>query len=115
MTAKSRYETLKTFRQRQLRRAYACAKLTIPSLIPQETEKTQKNDDIELEQPWQAIGAMGVNTLTAKMVMTQFPANSPFFMLRIGRKAREELLQLEGQEAEKFKAKLEAKRGSAEQ
>lgn len=108
MTAKSRYETLKTFRQRQLRRAYACAKLTIPSLIPQETEKTQKNDDIELEQPWQAIGAMGVNTLTAKMVMTLLPANSPFFMLRIGRKAREELLQLEGQEAEKFKAKLEA-------
>lgn len=91
-----------------MRRAYECAKLTIPSLIPHENEKLQKNDDIEIEQPWQSIGAMGVNTLTAKMVLTLLPANSPFFMLSMGRKAREELLQLEGKDAEKFKASLEA-------
>ena len=107
-SAKSRYDTLKTQRQRQLSRAYECAKLTIPSLLPEENEKPQKNDDIAIEQPWQSIGAMGVNTLTAKMVLTLLPANSPFFMLSMGRKAREELLQLQGEEAEQFKAELEA-------
>lgn len=107
-TAKSRYDTLKSKRQLTLRRAYACAKLTIPSLIPEENEKAQKNEDVQIEQPWQSIGAMGVNTLTAKMVLTMLPANSAFFMLSMGRKAREELLQLEGQDAEKFKAELEA-------
>ena len=107
-SAKSRYDTLKTHRHRQLSRAYECAKLTIPSLLPEENEKPQKNDDIAIEQPWQSIGAMGVNTLTAKMVLTLLPANSPFFMLSMGRKAREELLQLQGEEAEQFKAELEA-------
>jgi len=107
-SAKTRYDTLKSKRQRPLRRAFECAKLTIPSLIPQEDDKTQKNDDVEIEQPRQSIGAMGVNTITAKMFLTLRPANSPFLRLSMGRKAREELVQLEGQEAEQFKARLDA-------
>lgn len=105
---KSQYDTLKTDRQPTLKRAHECAKLTIPSLIPSETEQTAKNSAIELEQPWQAAGSMGVNTLTAKLVLTLLPANSAFFQYNMSRQAREELLQLEGKEAAAFEAELDA-------
>lgn len=107
-SVKSLYDSHKPSRHRYLRRAYECAKLTIPALIPDEKDRTQRNEDIALEQPWQSVGSIGVNTLTAKMVMTLLPSNSPFFMMRMSKEAREEVLQLEGEEAEKLKAEIDS-------
>jgi hypothetical protein len=113
--AKGLYSAWQTERAQYLTRAHECAKLTIPSIMPSDADQTKRNQDMNLEQPWQSIGSSGVNTLTAKLVMTTFPSNSPFFQLVMGRKERQELLQLEGEEAEAFKAQIDAKMQSMEQ
>jgi hypothetical protein len=115
ITAKQQYSKWQTPRQQFLTRAHECSKLTIPTLIPLESEQEQRNLDVQTEQPWQSIGSTGVNTLAAKMLLTLLPPNSPFFKLNMGRKEREELLQLEGPEAEAFKAEIEAALQSMEQ
>lgn len=107
-TAQEQYAAWQSVRQPFLRRAHACSKLTIPTLIPFETEQSQRTADVEIEQPYQSVGSVGVNTLSAKMLLTLLPPNSPFFKHSMGRKAREELLQLEGDEAEAFKAEIDA-------
>lgn len=71
------YEHLRSFRDPILERGRACAKLTIPSLL---TEDGHGQDD-DLEQPWQSLGARGVNNLSAKLLLTLMPANGSFFRL----------------------------------
>ena len=107
-SAQSIYSKWTGVRQQYLRRAHECSKLTIPTLVPMETEQSQRNLTVEIEQPWQSVGSTGVNTLAAKMLLTLLPPNSPFFKLNMGRKERQELLQLEGAEADQFKAEIEA-------
>jgi hypothetical protein len=107
-SAQSQYTKWQSVKAPFLRRAHECAKLTIPTLIPSESEATQRSQDIQVEQPWQSIGSMGVNTLSAKMLLTILPPNSPFFKLTMGRKERQELLQLQGSEADKFAAEIDA-------
>lgn len=114
-SAQSQYTAWTGARQQFLRRAHECSKLTIPTLIPIDSDQTQRSLDVEIEQPWQSIGSVGVNTLAAKMLLTLLPPNSPFFKLNMGRKEREELLQLSGPEAEAFKAELDAALQSMEQ
>lgn len=112
---RSRYTSLATDRQPFLNRAYQCSRLTIPTLIPRETERTDKNTIIDTPQPWQSIGAMGVNTLSAKLSMTLLPAQTPFYQLVMGAKEREELLGLEGDERAAMAAGIEAKLQRLEQ
>lgn len=108
ISAKTQYSKWKTGRQQYLQRAHECSKLTIPTLVPLEQEQEQRNLDIQVDQPWQSIGSTGVNTLAAKMLLTLLPPNSPFFKLNMGRKERQELLRLEGPDADQFKAEIEA-------
>lgn len=79
MTAAARYESLRTEREPYLRRARDASRLTIPSIIPEEgsTGTTQ------LDQPYQSVGARGVNNLVAKLMLAMFPPGSPFFRLSI--------------------------------
>lgn len=114
-SAQSLYSKWTGTRQQFLRRAHECSKLTIPTLVPLETEQEQRSLTVEIEQPWQSVGSTGVNTLAAKMLLTLLPPNSPFFKLNMGRKERQELLQLEGPEAEAFKAEIDAALQSMEQ
>ena len=114
-TAQAEYDKWTGTRQQYLSRAHECSKLTIPTLVPLESEQTQRNLDVQIEQPWQSIGSTGVNTLAAKMLLTLLPPNSPFFKLNMGRKERQELLQLAGPEAEAFKAEIEAALQTIEQ
>lgn len=71
------YERLKLRREGFLERARECAKLTIPSIL---TEEGHTQDE-DLAQPWQALGARGVNNLSAKLLLTLLPANGTFFRL----------------------------------
>jgi hypothetical protein len=113
--AKGLYATWSTERQQYLTRAHECAKLTIPSVMPTDQDQTKRNQDIDISQPWQSIGSSGVNTLTAKLVMTIYPSNSPFFQFTMGRKERQDLLKLEGEEADAYAAEIDAKLQSMEQ
>jgi hypothetical protein len=75
----SRYKKLESDRQPFLTRARENAKLTIPSLIPDEgVSGSTKFDD-----PYQSVGARGVLGLSAKATQTLMPPNEPFFRLDI--------------------------------
>lgn len=107
-SAKAEYTKLSTHRQQFLSRAHECAKLTIPSLIPFESDQSRKNQDVDIEQPWQSIGSTGVNTLAAKLLLTLLPPNTPFFQLSISRKQRAELAGMEEAEADELASTIEA-------
>ncbi len=78
-TAEARYRSLEIERQTYLSRARDCSELTIPSLIP----KDGFDEGSELYQPYQGIGARGVNNLASKLSLALMPPNSPFFRLMV--------------------------------
>ncbi|QEG13372.1 putative head-to-tail joining protein [Klebsiella phage vB_KpnP_NahiliMali] len=67
--AKSVYDTLKTDRQSYETRAEDCAKYTIPSLFPKDSDNSSTN----YTTPWQAVGARGLNNLASKLMLALFP------------------------------------------
>lgn len=67
-----------------LTRARAASALTIPSLLPPEGS----NDSTQLTQPYQSLGARGVNNLASKMLMALFPPGSSPFRYTLSKVAR---------------------------
>jgi hypothetical protein len=108
VTAQSRYEQLVTERNPFLDLARECAALTIPSLLPPDG-----SDGTNLPQPYQSVGADGVNNLAAKILLTLLPPGLPFFRLAPDEKAIDELVASAGDgvdvrgEIEKALAKYE--------
>ena len=86
-TAKERYLKLQQDREHYLDRAEECSELTIPSLI--KPEGFTSSDD--LYNPFQSVGARGVNNLASKLLLLLLPPNSPFFRLSITGDAKKEL------------------------
>ncbi|KPA96908.1 portal protein [Pseudomonas asplenii] len=72
------YNRLKNDRQPYETRAENCAKVTIPSLFP----KSSDNASTNYTTPWQAVGARGLNNLSAKVMLALFPLQS-WMKLRI--------------------------------
>lgn len=84
---KARYDQLAPLRDQIVDRAVECAEVTIPFLYPPNgTSQTQR-----LPTPWQSFGARCVNNLASKLVLSQFPPNTPFFRLVIDEPTRAEL------------------------
>jgi hypothetical protein len=98
-TARGRYENLRTDRDPYLERAREASLLTIPSLIPPEGF----NSTSRLYRPAQSLGARGVNTLSAKLLMALLPPNSPFFRMLVDPSVADKM----SQDAE-FKTQVEA-------
>lgn len=88
LSAAKEYTKLETKRQPYLTRAWDASELTIPFLLPRNGTLTQ-----DLPTPYQGIGARGVNNLSAKLLLTLFPANSPFFKFEIDDFTLQELTQ----------------------
>jgi hypothetical protein len=86
-TAKERYNKLIVEREHYLDRAEECSELTIPSLIKPEGFTSSS----ELYNPFQSVGARGVNNLASKLLLLLLPPNSPFFRLSITGDAKQEL------------------------
>lgn len=57
-------------------------------------------EESTLPTPYQGLGARGVNNLAAKLLLTLFPPNTPFFRLAIDDFTLQELTQQEGLRAE---------------
>jgi hypothetical protein len=72
--AKSRYSRLETERSPVLEKAREASDLTLPGLIPRDGQ----NDATLLAQPYQSLGARGVNNLASKILLALFPPGSPF-------------------------------------
>lgn len=106
----SRYAAIAPLRDQYLTRAHQCSKLTIPTLYPYDNERPKAKGQVaDTSQPWQSVGSSGVNALTAKLVMTMLPANSPFFQFVMGAQEREELLGLDEQEQQQAAAAIEGR------
>ena len=88
-TAKERYNKLITNREHYLDRAEQCSELTIPSLIKPDGFTSSS----DLYNPFQSVGARGVNNLASKLLLLLLPPNSPFFRLSIAGEAKKELEQ----------------------
>lgn len=73
--AKALYESLTATRQVALDTARECSRLTIPSLLPPDGT----NSTTILPQPYQSLGAYGVNNLAAKLLMALYPPGHSFF------------------------------------
>jgi hypothetical protein len=78
-SVKNRYQSLELQREVYLERARESSKLTIPTLIPEESTGSHTR----FSTPYQGIGARGVNNLSAKLLLALLPPNAPFFRLRI--------------------------------
>ena len=78
-SAKGLYSRLETDRQPYLSRARDAAKLTIPSLMPEDGHGSTS----KLKTPYQSLGARGINNLSSKLLMALMPPNAPFFRLRV--------------------------------
>ena len=98
--AKKTYDRLKNDRQPYIDRAVDCAKVTIPSLFPQENDDKSTN----YETPYQSVGARGVNNLAAKLILALMPPNSAFFRLGMSDEVLAEYMQ---QGKEDTKAQVE--------
>lgn len=88
-TCKQRYDKLATDREPYLIRAREHARLTIPSLMPEDNTTASTN----LYTPYQGVGARGVNNLAAKLMLSLFPPNTPFFRYSVDDYTLEELGQ----------------------
>jgi hypothetical protein len=80
MTAKQRYDVLSSDRSQYLNIAEQASKLTIPYLVHQDDNtKGARN----LITPWQSVGAKGVVTLAAKLMLSLLPPQTSFFKLQV--------------------------------
>lgn len=85
--AQARYDALSATRDHYLDRARSCAELTLPFLVPPE----DANETTQYNQPYQSVGARGVSTLAAKLLITILPPNFSLFKLQLEEKTKVEL------------------------
>ena len=78
-TVARRYSQLESERDTFLERGREAARLTIPTLLPDEGHSSSTI----YSTPYQGIGARGVNNLASKLLLALLPPNSPFFRLTI--------------------------------
>ena len=81
MSAKQRYDYLASDRSQFLDVARDAADLTLPYLIRGQ-EEWQKGARY-LPTPWQSVGAKGVVTLAAKLMLALLPPQTSFFKLQL--------------------------------
>jgi hypothetical protein len=94
--AANRYEQMRTDRTPYEDRARECSKLCIPTMYPMLGAGAATN----YPTPWQSMGARCVNNLAAKLLLSLFPPNTPFFALKIDDFTLQKLTQQEGMRAD---------------
>ena len=77
-TAAQRYDDLAQDRDYYLSRGRACARLTIPYLIPTSSEPVADTKET-FPVPWNGIGARGVLNLASRMLLGLLPPTQQFF------------------------------------
>ena len=80
MTAKNRYDVLAGKRSQYLNIAKQASELTIPYLVHEDDNTTGPR---KLVTPWQSVGAKGVVTLAAKLMLSLLPPQTSFFKLQV--------------------------------
>ena len=96
-TLQHRYNKLKTEREPFLQRAKEAAKLTIPSLLPDE-DCFIDSGARSFEQPHQSIGADGVNNLSSKLSLTMLPPNDTFYKFDVDKVKLKAAAEIDGRD-----------------
>ena len=109
-SAKARFDKLDGDRDVSLTRARQCAKLTIPSILPDDGH----DENSRLETPYQATGSRLVNNLASKLLLSLLPPNTPFFRLLLDDEKKAEV-KAQGEQVNKVLDDAEAKLISIEQ
>lgn len=107
-SAAATYARLENDRKPYITRAEDCAKFTIPSLFPKESDTSST----EYKTPNQSVGARGVNNLASKLLLALFPPNSPFFRLSMQENTQAQLTQMDEkvkQQVDQALSRLETK------
>tara|TARA_Y100000401_G_scaffold21977_1_gene14702 strand:+ start:233 stop:1768 length:1536 start_codon:yes stop_codon:yes gene_type:complete len=102
----AKYTKMAEDRRVYLDRARDCSELTLPALIP--SEAFGRHDD--LYQPFQSVGARGVNNLASKLLLLLLPPNQPFFRLSLDAGTEREMSEQAGVKAEVEKSLAEYER-----
>lgn len=87
MSASKRWQQLDSLRAGVLIRARAAAALTIPALLP----PIGADENSDLPQPYQSLGARGVNNLASKLLLALMPPTAAFFRYALSDAVREKL------------------------
>lgn len=101
-TAKARYVVLENSKSAVMTRARDCAKLTIPSILPDEGV----NEEASFDTPYQGVGAKLVNNLASKLLLTLLPPNTNFFRLKPNRDMQGQIKQLDPTQQAEIDAQL---------
>lgn len=89
---KARFDALHSRRSQKLRTAIDCAKLTIPSLLP---ENYNVRGARILPQNFEHLGARAVLNIASKLMIALFPPSSPFFKFTANEVIAQELAELD--------------------
>jgi hypothetical protein len=81
MTARQRYEKLRSYRDEFLNVAVECSQLTLPYLIRQDDRRHEIHKT--LFTPWQSVGSKAVTTLAAKLMLALLPPQTTFFKMQV--------------------------------
>ena len=109
-TARDRWDKMQSDRQEFLDRAIDASSLTIPSLIP---ESDYQSSGATLGKPmleslFQGVGARGVSSLAAKLLLTLLPPTEPFFRFTLDEGKLNQYIQARGvQQPEDFRSRIE--------
>lgn len=98
---KARFDKLNQRRSSLLNRKRRCAKVTIPYLLTEDGV----DENTQIETTYQGLGARAVNNLAAKLLLSLFPPNTPFYRLDVDPAIAEELKAELGDK--EFKTKIE--------
>jgi hypothetical protein len=94
------WHKLALLREVPLDRARRCSELTLPHLTPPEGH----NETDILYTPNQSLGAMGVNSLASKLLLSLFPPNTPFFRMRVSEEESVKLQRIATEMGDKGKS-----------
>lgn len=100
---KDRYRKLEKDREPFLQRGRDQSRITIPHLLPPDEHTNQA----DLAEPYQSIGARGVNNLSSKLLLALFPPNAKFFRMDIDEGEVDEDVDSQRVEIEEALAEIE--------
>ena len=109
-SAQTTYSSLESERWSYLERGRDSAKLTIPTLLPDEGS----NSTSDYPTPYQSVGARGVNNLAAALLLSLLPPNAPFFRLRMNPKELAKIEEQTQDQGSKWKTDFEIAMGKIE-
>ena len=102
-TANARWMKLDGLRGNILRRAERFAKWTIQKVFP---DSSYEQNNSELENEWQSLGAQATNHLANRLMMVLFAPSRPFFRLGPKKAAKEQMATIAPEERKAMENKL---------